>query len=739
MKNAPTAPAEEQPPLIDESIVAAFSNCERKAFLLLQHRAQGSSPPPPPDYAGVLVEQASTGRAAYVRNLAADQQLTARQNGRLDDGLPFLWNVSVVAGGLSANYSLLRRVTKPSKLGRFSYEPVVFGGTSAPAHDQMVTLSYLGHVLGERQGLFPTSGTLVTPDGSGHKVNLASHQKAATSAIEVAGAWRSGNFRDAPAAVLNKHCAMCQFRAPCEAKAIAEDDLSLLHRMTPKLRRRYEKKGIFTVNQLSYVFRPRKNRKTPRHAAAHFNVELQALALRKKKTYVHEEPRLSRHPVELFLDMEGVPDRRLHYLIGLLVVDHRRAKYQPYWADSAQNEREIWRAFVAAVKRYPDAPIYHYGSYERKAIADLADRHGHGASGLEQRLVNLSAFVFGNIYFPVRSNTLKEIGRFLGAQWTSVDASGLQSLVWRHEWERSQERKHKNLLVQYNEDDCRALKLLADSITRIGRRASDDLNIEFSHRPKQHSSEVSTPIHAEFGQILKSAQLVYKTRRIKIWDGSASPEGGGPQRKRTTPRLPLGRVKVVQVSPKRMCPCHRGEKLSVSKKRSAKAIVTDLVFSGGGCRRVVTKYVGPRGFCNQNCHYYNPPQISRLGGRRFGNGFYAWVAYSRVVLRLPFDMITHVAQDMMRIQAPSSTLVNVFRDISECYRVAQRISERRIVESKFVHADETRLNIRGRDQYVWVFTDGERVAFRLTETRESDLSLRTSPPSHVRVFFTRQA
>src|ERR1022692_148516 len=42
-------------------------------------------------------------------------------------------------------------------------------------------------------------------------------------------------------------------------------------------------------------------------------------------------------------------------------------------------------------------------------------------------------------------------------------------------------------------------------------------------------------------------------------------------------------------------------------------------------------------------------------------------------------------------------------------------------QSGFVHADETRLNIRGRDQYVWVFTDGERVAFRLTETRESSV------------------
>ncbi|PYT20187.1 MAG: IS66 family transposase, partial [Acidobacteria bacterium] len=40
-------------------------------------------------------------------------------------------------------------------------------------------------------------------------------------------------------------------------------------------------------------------------------------------------------------------------------------------------------------------------------------------------------------------------------------------------------------------------------------------------------------------------------------------------------------------------------------------------------------------------------------------------------------------------------------------------------ESPFVHVDETRLSIRGVDQYVWVFTNGQHVVFRLTETRET--------------------
>jgi hypothetical protein len=44
---------------------------------------------------------------------------------------------------------------------------------------------------------------------------------------------------------------------------------------------------------------------------------------------------------------------------------------------------------------------------------------------------------------------------------------------------------------------------------------------------------------------------------------------------------------------------------------------------------------------------------------------------------------------------------------------------KKILESPFIHADETIVNIQGFDQYVWVFTDGIHVVFKLTPTREA--------------------
>ena len=173
----------------------------------------------------------------------------------------------------------------------------------------------------------------------------------------------------------------------------------------------------------------------------HFNVELQALAIRTGKIYIHALPELTRHPTELFLDFEGIPDQSFHYLTGLLICEGDRQTYHALWADTMHDEERIWNELLAHIQRYPEAPIYHYGSYEPKVIAQLAKRYGTPRDGFMTRLVNINAYIYGKIYFPVRSNTLKALGAFVGASWTEPEASGLQSLVWRYRWEETRSRK----------------------------------------------------------------------------------------------------------------------------------------------------------------------------------------------------------------------------------------------------------------------------------------------------------
>jgi len=80
--------------------------------------------------------------------------------------------------------------------------------------------------------------------------------------------------------------------------------------VTARVARKYENKGIFTVKQLSYLFKPRKRKKDNRKPSqVRHQFELQALAIRENKIYLQETPALDREAIELFLDIEGIPDR----------------------------------------------------------------------------------------------------------------------------------------------------------------------------------------------------------------------------------------------------------------------------------------------------------------------------------------------------------------------------------------------------------------------------------------------
>ena len=86
--------------------------------------------------------------------------------------------------------------------------------------------------------------------------------------------------RATPPAMLNKHCTECQFQSMCRQIACEKDDLSLLATISDKERKKFHEKGIFTVTQLSYTFRPRR-RSTP-GVTKHFPA-LKALAIREGK------------------------------------------------------------------------------------------------------------------------------------------------------------------------------------------------------------------------------------------------------------------------------------------------------------------------------------------------------------------------------------------------------------------------------------------------------------------------
>ena len=140
-----------------------------------------------------------------------------------------------------------------------------------------------------------------------------------------------------------------------------------------------------------------------------------------------------------------------------------------FWVDTPAEESRLYQQFLEMVARYPDSCLYAYGSYEAAFLRRMGQKGERPTRGnpMLSRVVNVLSIFHAHVYFPTYSNSLKDIGRYLGCRWTAEEASGLQSLVWRWQWETTGTAAFKDLLTTYNMEDCLALQRVTECLYAI--------------------------------------------------------------------------------------------------------------------------------------------------------------------------------------------------------------------------------------------------------------------------------
>ena len=95
-----------------------------------------------------------------------------------------------------------------------------------------------------------------------------------------------------PDLILNRQCPECEFQDRCRKQAVQKNDLRLLSGLKDRERALLHRKGIFTVSQLSYTFRPRRRAKRLASKPEKYHHSLKALAIRDRKIHVVGNPQL---------------------------------------------------------------------------------------------------------------------------------------------------------------------------------------------------------------------------------------------------------------------------------------------------------------------------------------------------------------------------------------------------------------------------------------------------------------
>lgn len=715
---------------ITGDILESYLQCKYKAHLKLANE-QGTRS----GYELLLVESRNKVRLAAADKLAQNKKGDVVRGlaitlGILKRGAPLLLDASLENENFSVCFDALQKESGPSLLGNFHYVPMLFHQAERPSRLQKDLLELYGLIVGDLQGKYPDSAVLIY--GQGCNLRRFRLKPNSENARQTMQRIREIHIQKMlPKLMLNSHCQICEFRQRCQAEAIAKDDLSLLSRMGEKQIKKYNSRGIFTVTQLSCTFRARKRSKRFKQKSPPHDPALQALASRDKKIYVIGAPELPSCSNRIYLDIEGDPEGRFAYLLGMIIDRNGREEHHSFWSDTQAEESRLFQQFLDVVAHLDEYCIYSYGSYDVAFLRRMIKKSGRHelAEKILIRSVNVLSIIYAHVYFPTHSNSLKHIARYLGFMWTEADASGIQSIVWRNKWEVTGSAGFKEKLTTYNIEDCAALRKVTEFLYTIcSDQASPGQPQSWTHEGHQLSrveeiepqwtrrewckAEFSVP---DFEFINERAYFDYQRNRVFIRT-SKSLKKSILRRRQKKRKKNLRSNHSVEISAQE-CPFCAGTDVTRSPDSRLTRWAFDLRFRRSGIRRYVTRFTTAWHWCARCGERFLPREYLRLD--EHCHSLKSWAMYEHVAHRTSYANIAETIKDCFRFSVFAGDVRTFKLLLSRYYDETYKQLLRNIVTGKILHVDETEVHVsRTGKGYVWVFTNLEEVFLVYRQSRE---------------------
>ena len=281
-------------------------------------------------------------------------------------------------------------------------------------------------------------------------------------------------------------CKNCVWYTACQKMLEAADDLTLIPELG-RSKREAMKECIGSVRELADM-NPAgfmKGDKTVFPGIGpgtleKFHARARLLATPDGKPYLRAPVSFPVAELELFFDVEVDPMRDVCYLHGFVERrggDSGTEQFIHFFGAEPTPEAEE-RAFVGAW-RYLQASqpcaIYYYSKYERTIYRKLRNKYPHVCSEADiealfdpARAIDLyCGVVLKATEWPTRDFSIKTLAKYLGFEWRDTHPSGAASIEWFDRWVTTRDPAIRQRILDYNEDDCRATRVLLDGIRAL--------------------------------------------------------------------------------------------------------------------------------------------------------------------------------------------------------------------------------------------------------------------------------
>ncbi len=368
------------------------------------------------------------------------------------------------------------------------------------------------------------------------------------------------------------------------------------------------------------------------------------------------------------------------------------------------------------------------GAYETVALkrmkARLPEYLHPKIDTILERATNVLSVIHQHIYFPVYSNSLKDIGRFLGFEWTTENATGLEAIVWRNDWNNAKASDIKTQLLQYNQDDCRALKHVVESISRlvasnVSMPSSDGLGIAVNtaalkhEKTGRHRFRQIAFVVPGFDVVNRSAYFDYQRHKVFTRTSRVLRQRFTKVQRR---RSRVNPNTVLQIEVKKCVSCGSRK---ISQLHPVKRTVIDLKFFNGGVKKWITAYLSWNYKCATCGSLFTPDGVPGGRATKYGHGLSTWCIYNNLVCGQNLNRVRRALIDIFDLNVPQPT---IFRFKSSQREILQPVYDNiltHLLKGSLLHIDETEVKLKGCLGYVWVFASMDAVYFEYRDSRKA--------------------
>ena len=402
-------------------------------------------------------------------------------------GADIIYQAVLLSGPWHGYADFLRRVDSRAGAGPI-YEVLDTSLARSPAPQHLIELCFYSHLLGTVQGSVPHSMHLVLGDNRETDFrfkDFAYYFRVARRRFESFVARPPADSYPQPC----RHCERCSWRTLCGERWEKDDHLSAVVDMHGSQIRKLNAAGIVTVRDLAVL--PEHTLVPKLSAQTLERLRSQArLQVHKRKTGsdcyellpLQERKGVARlpkpDPGDMFLDFEGDPlyPDGLEYLMGICCDQSGKPVYQALWAHDHGQERVAFEQLIDFISihlhAHPEAHLYHYSTYEDRAIKRLAAGYAARESVVDDllrsnRLVDLHRVVREAIRISEPNYSLRKLETFYMAGREGAVQNGSQSIVCYEQWRQSGDEAMLRQIEEYNAADCRSAHLLRDWLLKL--------------------------------------------------------------------------------------------------------------------------------------------------------------------------------------------------------------------------------------------------------------------------------